>query len=1135
MAKATTSLVLQNIRRLVQNPAATLLSDRQLLERLVTEGEEAAFETLVQRHGPMVQRVCRRVVGDHQNAEDAFQATFLVLFRKAKSIGRGERLAGWLYGVAYRIAKHAKVEAAQRNQRERRTPVQSSADPLTEITGRELCAILDEELVRLPEHIRVPFLLCHLEGQTRDHAARQLGWSLRSLERRLEQGRKLLQTRLTRRGVALPSAVVAAGLGSPAVTAQVPGELVHATVRAALPGLTVPSGEATVLSSQVAVLAEGAIRGMTPPYLKLVTILALGLCVATGSAGFLARQARTSDQPPPHPDQQAAQVAKNPGLPKPAEAENVVNDRHGDSLPPGAIARLGTIRWRLDPHGVDHMVISRDGKTLLSANSTTGVSVWDMATGKTLRQIPERPELRKEWLGRGSSIALSADAQTAAFCGRDGIVRLVDMATGLERRRWQAHHDQIDEADLCADAGILVTRSADATLRVWDTASAKQLLQLPLAKKVPWQTSPAEIAISPDGKTLAWIGDDATRLIHVVAVATGVERHRLGQHDGHERQVMFSPDSQTLLASDEEGRVQLWDLRKGELRRAWKSQARGFRTAAAFSPDGQDLIFRTGGDRLCRLDLVTGKELWSHSQRMISTANDVLACSPDGKTLVVKQAETGPVLCRYDTATGKRLLSPEEMSEVVACVAFSPDERTLFSFGDQGVLRSWEVTTGRELRQILVGKGQGLFSPDGWVLAVVENGTIRLSDCATGIELRKLSSDLIHNFSIVFSPDGQLLAGVEPKNGIVIWEVATGKEVHRFAKIPSNLFAFDFSGDGKELVGLTLSNSGLPEIGKPSHLYSWNLSSGRSRGPILAPPHSSGCLKFSPDGKTMVLSAENQRTIECWEVASGKKRLEITQAVSHWPPFVRFSPDGKFFLIAECDGTVSCHDPYSGQLLRRQAGHRAIVSSFIFSPTGRKVATISADTTVLLWNTADWLPAQHPVATKLSAEGLSTLWTDLAGADAARAYQAIGTLASAPAQSMSWLGKHLQPVPALDRRSLERFLTELDSDEFEARARATREIAKFGETALPAIDRALAGKPSVEARRRLEQLAENVAPAKSPEQLRYLRAIEVLEAVGSQEAKDLLKTLASGAPESGITRQATAALERLGKRLPTGH
>src|SRR5262249_29881512 len=151
--------------------------------------EEPAFEALVRRHGPLVLGVCRRLLHNWHDAEDAFQATFWVLARKAGSITRKESVAGWLYQVAYRAAVKARTRAANQQQQERKAQPKPSTDPLAEVTGRELLGVLDEELQRLPQRYRTPLVLCYLEGKTRDEAAQELGWSVGTLKRRLEQGR----------------------------------------------------------------------------------------------------------------------------------------------------------------------------------------------------------------------------------------------------------------------------------------------------------------------------------------------------------------------------------------------------------------------------------------------------------------------------------------------------------------------------------------------------------------------------------------------------------------------------------------------------------------------------------------------------------------------------------------------------------------------------------------------------------------------------------------------------------------------------------------------------------------------------------------------------------------------------------
>jgi RNA polymerase sigma factor (sigma-70 family) len=210
--------------------------DAELL-RAAAAGETAAFPALVARHGPMVLRVCRQVLGDQHEAEDAFQAVFLLLSRRLGRLNRPERLAAWLFGVARRTALNARTSTLRRRRRETRSARASPAEPLDELTGRELLSVLDEEIERLPEAYRLPLLLCYWQGLTQNDIARRLGWSASSVKGRLERGRKLLATRLTKRGLA-PSVLLVA-VGTPTI---VSAELLASTAALALPGAVVPAG-----------------------------------------------------------------------------------------------------------------------------------------------------------------------------------------------------------------------------------------------------------------------------------------------------------------------------------------------------------------------------------------------------------------------------------------------------------------------------------------------------------------------------------------------------------------------------------------------------------------------------------------------------------------------------------------------------------------------------------------------------------------------------------------------------------------------------------------------------------------------------------------------------------------------------
>jgi RNA polymerase sigma factor (sigma-70 family) len=228
MATAPRSALLGQIHRLTARRGGRPGTDRELLEEFAARRDEAAFAALVGRHGPMVLRVCRRVLRHEQDAEDAFQATFLVLARSTASIRKREALASWLHGVAHRTALKAKRSAARRRDHEGRRPAQRPAAPGP--TWDEVQAALDEEIQALPERYRTAFVLCVLEGKSRPEAAAELGVKEGTVWSRLTRARQLLQGRLTRRGIKLSALLAALSLVESAAATGVPAGLARATV-----------------------------------------------------------------------------------------------------------------------------------------------------------------------------------------------------------------------------------------------------------------------------------------------------------------------------------------------------------------------------------------------------------------------------------------------------------------------------------------------------------------------------------------------------------------------------------------------------------------------------------------------------------------------------------------------------------------------------------------------------------------------------------------------------------------------------------------------------------------------------------------------------------------------------------------
>jgi RNA polymerase sigma factor (sigma-70 family) len=304
--------LLQHLRRLIVPPD----QDAVLLERFVRCRDEAAFAALIARHGPMVMRVCRRILGATPTAEDAFQATLLALAQQAASIRQGSAVAAWLHGVAYRVACKARAAESQRRAAEaltdRLAPADPRPDPLALLTARELLTVVDEELQRLPQRYRLPVILCCLEGYTQQEAAEVLGWTPGSVKGRLERGRKQLHARLLRRGLTLPAALAAVEVAR-AAEAAVPAAMVHAVLRSA-------SGKPTdgvALTAEVIALAEGVKRPMLLTKRIIVVGVMFAAALAVVGSGVLA-QWRPAEEQGARAVTTATQAAKPDAIQPPA-------------------------------------------------------------------------------------------------------------------------------------------------------------------------------------------------------------------------------------------------------------------------------------------------------------------------------------------------------------------------------------------------------------------------------------------------------------------------------------------------------------------------------------------------------------------------------------------------------------------------------------------------------------------------------------------------------------------------------------------------------------------------------------------------------------------------------------------------
>jgi RNA polymerase sigma factor (sigma-70 family) len=579
------------------------------LECFVACRDEAAFEALVRRHGPMVLGVCRRILHHAQDAEDAFQATFLVLVRKAASIGQCELLGNWLYGVAYRTALDARAAAIRMRKREK----QVSPMPEPEIHDdsdewHELRPFLDQELNRLPDKYRIPIVLCDLEGNTYRDAAQQLGIPSGTLSGRLTTAREMLAKRLARHGLALSGGALMAALSPGAASAGVTSPLVASTVQVAT---AIAAGQmaAGVGSAQVAALAEGVMKAMLLKKLKIAAVALLAIVVAGVVAVVVQADRKAGD----------------------ADAPKILDLGMGQ--------RGRRVAW--SPDGKTLAVVTKVEKAILGFQYDrrgSAIRLWDVEKGQIRQTLAESTEKGLAF----QEVVFSADGKTIAAIV-DGFQEVV-LPNGREIRLqgtvkiWDAKTLALKQTlggESLSLAGLALSpdgkRAAAGdpskkTVELWNAQTGKLERTLETGEVQPWS-----MTFSPDGKSLV-VGcqkADHSGQVQLWDTQTWKLKHVLEQ-DKYVNTVAFSADGKSIASGSGGDLVQLWDAHKGELIRSLKGGWFGSR-CVAFSPDS--LMVAAGwGDGQVRLwDVQTGERketLKGHGSQIYS-----LAFSPDGKTL----------------------------------------------------------------------------------------------------------------------------------------------------------------------------------------------------------------------------------------------------------------------------------------------------------------------------------------------------------------------------------------------------------------------------------------------------------------------------------------------------------------------
>jgi WD40 repeat protein len=761
---------------------------------------------------------------------------------------------------------------------------------------------------------------------------------------------------------------------------------------------------------------------------------------------------------------------------------------------------------------------SPDGDLLAETGPAGPVVLWDLSTGK-----------RRE-LGRADpqagfvALTFAPDGKLLATLGTEGRVLLYDVATGKEvpggvaadgdrRVVWGDAVVFAPSGNLLATSGSM--REGDVwtgVLEVWRRDTGKRTLQLKgRARGIP------AFAFSPDGALLAWPAADGT--LRLTDVATGKEVRTPGKPEQtrYLAALAFSPDGKHLATRGHDGAVRLWDVATGR-------PVRQLHPAGAVRQTGRRFLFGPAG----------------------AVPSGSLAFSHDGKLL----AAAGPrgTVSFWDVASGREVV-PGHKGPLAGAV-FAADGKVLYSLGEDGTVREWDADSGRQRQSVslpaearnvvLAPDGRGaVYGTNQKTLAVWDLATRASRARVADAEARMKSNcpALQPRLALGLSPDGKLLARLGADGTVGVWEVPSGRQRWTFddarsgtqAAVAEALQSLVFTADGKRLAALPACTSQRSPA--TVSVFLWDTGGGRLVRRLDGLAQVSAPLVLAPDGRTLAVAAQDG-TAALWEIATGKERVRLSTGVDGPLTALAYSPDSGLLVAAGPDQKLWCWDALSGERLGQRRTDQADIRVLAFAPDGRKLVSGARDGTLLLWDVASFLK-DRPRVDRLEPSEERQCWEDLAGADADRAAAALARLRTAPVRAVALVRGHVRPAAAPAAEKLEGWIAKLDSGDFSQRQQAAAELAKLGDLAEPALQKALENRPSAEVKKRIEQLLDRLqaeVPDASGEGLRELRAVELLERLAGPDADKLLQALSEGAAGARLTREARAALERRRER-----
>jgi WD40 repeat protein len=814
-------------------------------------------------------------------------------------------------------------------------------------------------------------------------------------------------------------------------------------------------------------------------------------------------------------------LAADPLRGSPADAD--------EPLPPHAIVRFGPQRFHLGGEA-GTFAVSPDGRRV--AFPGAGVA-WSTVTGREdYRFLQTQPV---------SYCAYSPDGRTLAVGGFFAPARgtaqivLIDAATGRETAQFAGHRGEIDFVAF-AGGRTLVSAGRDALFRVWDLQTGAEIRQFPR----PGEQYPKAEAVSPDGRYLACVDptDFQPAPLHLYEIATGRElvKEILPRSA---RDLAFAPDGRSLavrgLAMAVEGSAMRWyELPSGREKARWRLPEDQLHGTLACSNGGPYLL-TASGDRLTAYDVAAGRTAEFPLRLPICMARQ-----PAAIDLLI--TTFGTRLEVWDLKTGRPRHPTTGHTQPIAGVALTPDGHAVTA--DAGSVHRWDAA-GREEQVWHCRSGYGIYAsaltPDGRILANGSGGVVRLWDTATGRQTGSVAGSVNVDCALRFAPDGRMLA-YPGWQSLPVWDTTAACQLWDAPATGQRYTAVAFTPDGRTVVSGDQGGA----------IREWDVASGQAIRQLEGHPEfmerpgqpfrrieprpghmgSVVSLAVSPDGRRLV-SAGGDRTLRVWELATGKECALLERATGartavypapHYP--MAFSPDGALLAIPGQDGDrrqlIDLWDIRAGRRLTTLDGHRGPVTALAFAPDGRRLISGGMDTVALVWEVP---PRPREPAAAPAAAQADALWADLADADAAKAYRALGAWLAAPESAVATFRRLRPPTQSVDAERVRRLIADLDSDQYAVREKASNELRALGPAAGEPLRRALAKSHSVEAGRRIEA----VLAGCPDEDLRGRRAVEVLEAAGTPAARALLTEWAKGDPAAAPTREATAALTRLGR------